>query len=84
MPLCLPNSYLVSCVAKPPERLPTLTDSPRRLFTNQKYMTKAAKVTGVNFYDAKGERRAMFDVLADIRDRYQNFNTSGEKDKAFS
>ena len=74
----------MSLVEKQPERLATLTDSTLRLFTNQKYMTKAAKVTGVNFYDAKGERRAMFDVLADIRDRYQKFKTSAEKDKAFS
>lgn len=54
----------LSLVEKDPERLASLADSTLRLANNQKYMEKAAKVTGVKFYDAKGERRDLFDVFA--------------------
>ena len=74
----------LSLVEKAPERLGTLADSTLRLANNQKYMSKAAKVTGVKFYDAKGERRDMFDVLAEMRDKWRKFKTSAERDKAFA
>lgn len=74
----------LSLVEKAPERLATLADSTLRLANNQKYMEKAAKVTGVKFYDAKGERRDLFDVFAEIRDKWRTFKTSAERDRAFA
>lgn len=60
-------------------------DSTLRLFNNQTYQDEAARVTGVNFYNADGSRREMFDVLADMRERYRaNFKTDTERDRAFS
>lgn len=74
----------LSLVEKQPERLATLADSTLRLANNSKYMEKAAKVTGVMFYDAKGERRNFFDVLTEMRDKWSRFKTAAEKDKAFA
>ena len=75
----------MSLVERQPERLATLVDSTLRLFTNQNYQNEAARVTGVSFYNNDGSRREMFDVLADIRERYRaNFKTDAERDKAFS
>lgn len=75
----------MSLVERQPERLATLVDSTLRLFTNQSYQGEAARVTGVSFYNKDGSRREMFDVLADIRERYRaNFKTDAERDKAFS
>ena len=75
----------MSLVERQPERLATLVDSTLRLFTNQNYQDEAARVTGVSFYNKDGSRREMFDVLADIRERYRaNFKTDAERDKAFS
>lgn len=72
----------LSQMEKEPERLATLVDSTLRLFTNQNYLAEAA--TGVKFYDAKGERRAAFDVLQDIARKYQKFKTDAQRDKAFA
>ena len=75
----------MSLVERQPERLATLVDSTLRLFTNKNYQDEAARVTGVSFYNKDGSRREMFDVLADIRERYRaNFKTDAERDKAFS
>lgn len=75
----------MSLVERQPERLATLVDSTLRLFNNQTYQDEAARVTGVNFYNADGFRREMFDVLADMRERYRaNFKTDTERDRAFS
>lgn len=75
----------MSLVEKQPERLATLVDSTLRLFTNKNYQDEAARVTGVSFYNKDGSRREMFDVLADIRERYRaNFKTDAERDRAFS
>ena len=73
----------LSLIEKEPERLATLADSTLRLFTNQNYLKEAA-ATGVKFYDAKGERRAAFDVLQDIARKYQKFKTDAQRDKAFA
>lgn len=72
----------LSLIEKEPERLATLADSTLRLFTN--YLKEAAAATGVKFYDAKGERRAAFDVLQDIARKYQKFKTDAQRDKAFA
>ena len=70
----------MSLVERQPERLATLVDSTLRLFNNQTYQDEAARVTGVNFYNADGSRREMFDVLADMRERYRaNFKTDAER-----
>lgn len=74
----------LSLIEKEPERLATLADSTLRLFTNQNYLKEAAAATGVTFYDAKGERRAAFDVLQDIARKYQTFKTDAQRDKAFA
>ena len=74
----------LSLIEREPERLATLADSTLRIFTNQKYLDKTAKVVGVNFYDAKGNRRASFDVLRDIYKKYKTFKTDAQRDKAFA
>ncbi len=74
----------LSLIEKEPERLATLADSTLRLFTNQNYLKEAAAATGVKFYDAKGERRAAFDVLQDIARKYQKFKADAQRDKAFA
>lgn len=74
----------LSLIEKEPERLATLADSTLRLFTNQNYLKEAADATGVKFYDAKGERRAAFDVLQDVARKYQQFKTDAQRDKAFA
>ena len=74
----------MSLVERQPERLATLVDSTLRLFTNQNYQNEASRVTGVSFYNKDGSRREMFDVLAEMRERYRtNFKTDAERDKAF-
>lgn len=74
----------LSLIEREPERLATLADSTLRIFTNQKYLDKTAEVVGVNFYDAKGNRRASFDVLRDIYKKYKTFKTDAQRDKAFA
>lgn len=61
-----------------PERLGTLSASWLRLFTNNTYMQKAQKATGVNFFD-KGARRDALDVFADIKAKYDLLKTDAEK-----
>lgn len=69
----------LSLIEKNPERLSTLADSTLRLFTNGRYMKTAAKATGVNFFDAKGNRRAAVDVLADISTQYKKLTTDAQR-----
>jgi TP901 family phage tail tape measure protein len=72
----------LSLIEKNPERLATLADSTLRLFTNQKYLKKAAKATGVKFYDAEGSRRDAFAVLGDIAEKFKTINGDLQRDKA--
>jgi hypothetical protein len=74
----------LSLIEREPERLATLADSTLRLFTNQKYLEQAAKVTGVSFYDADDQRRAAFDVLDDIAAKYKQLGSDMDRDKALS
>lgn len=74
----------LSLMERNPERLATLVDSTLRIFTNQKYLDKAAQATGVNFYNAEGERRAALDVLDDIAKGYQKFKTDAQRDQGLS
>lgn len=74
----------LSMIEKNPERLSTLADSTLRLFTNNKYMGRAAKATGVSFYNAEGDRRAAFDVLADISEQYRKLGTDRERSSFIS
>lgn len=74
----------LSFIERNPERLATLADSTLRLFTNQKYLEKAAQATGVSFYDAEGERRAAFDVLDDIAAKYKQLGSDIDRDQALS
>lgn len=72
----------LSLIERNPERLSTLADSTLRLFTNQKYLAKAAKVTRVKFYDpATGDKRAAFDVLDDIAAKYQSLTSDLKRDR---
>jgi TP901 family phage tail tape measure protein len=71
----------LSMIERNPEKLATLADSTLRLFTNQQYMQKAARATGVKFYDANGERRAAFDVLEDIAKKYRTLTTDRQRDR---
>ncbi|CCU70941.1 phage tail tape measure protein [Thalassolituus oleivorans] len=74
----------LSQTEKNPERLATLVDSTLRIFTNQKYLDKAAQATGVTFYNAEDERRAALDVLDDIAAGYQKFKTDAQRDQGLS
>lgn len=74
----------LSLIERNPERLSTLADSTLRLFTNQKYLESAAKATGVSFYDAKGQRRAAFDVLDEIAAKYKQLSSDIDRDQALS
>jgi TP901 family phage tail tape measure protein len=74
----------LSLMERNPERLATLVDSTLRIFTNQKYLDKAAQATGVTFYNAEGERRAALDVLDDIAAGYQKFKTDAQRDQGLS
>ncbi|MBA1446927.1 MAG: phage tail tape measure protein [Chromatiales bacterium] len=56
----------LSLVERDPARLATLADSTLRLFTNNKYLQKAQKVTGVSFFDAENNRRDPLAVLQEI------------------
>lgn len=71
----------LSFIEKQPERLATLADSTLRLFTNQKYLQKAAKATKVDFYE-DGEKRSAFDVLADIATKFKTIKGGERRDKA--
>jgi hypothetical protein len=72
----------LSLIERNPERLATLADSTLRLFTNQKYLAKAAKVTRVKFYDpATGDKRAAFDVLDDIAAKYRTLTSDLKRDR---
>lgn len=71
----------LSKIEKNPERLSTLGASTLRLFTNMNYLKKASQATGVNFYNAKGERRAAFDVLDDIAAKYKRLTTDAQRDR---
>lgn len=74
----------LSYLEQDPARLATLMDSGMRIFTNQNYLKKAAKATGVDFYDAKGQRREAFAVISDIAKEYEKFATDTQRDKAFA
>ena len=69
------------------DRLATQVDSTLRIFTNAKYMKEATKVTGVNFFDAKGARRNPIDVIKDMKIAYDRLTTDAQRnnflDKAF-
>jgi len=72
----------LSMIERNPERLATLVDSSLRLFTDNKYMSRAAKATGVSFYNAEGDRRAAFDVLDDIAAKYKKLKTDQQREGA--
>jgi TP901 family phage tail tape measure protein len=74
----------LSLLEKDPARLATLTDSTLRLFTNQKYQDKMAKVTGVQTYNKDGSRRDPVEVLGEISQKYRRFKTDKERDAAIA
>lgn len=69
----------LSLAEKNPERLATLADSTLRVFTNLRYMAAAQKASGVKFFDSDGSRRNAFEVLADIKKRYDTLKTDMQK-----
>jgi TP901 family phage tail tape measure protein len=72
----------LSMVERQPERLGTLVDSTLRLFTNVKYMEKAQKATGVRFFDKKGARRDVLDILEDLKKKFKKLKTE-QKQSSF-
>ena len=68
----------MSLVEKQPERLATLVDSTLRLWNNENYRKQAEKVTGVKFFDEKGNRRNAFDILAEMSAKYGRIYTLTE------
>lgn len=71
----------MSLVEKQPERLATLVDSTLRLWNNENYRKQAEKVTGVKFFDEKGNRRNAFDILAEMSAKYGKFTTDEMRSK---
>lgn len=69
----------LSLVERQPERLATLADSTLRLFTNMRYMAEAQKGTGIQFFDAKGQRRETTEIFRDIKAKYDTFKTDKER-----
>jgi hypothetical protein len=66
---------------KNPERLTTLTDSTLRLFTNIKYLARAQKETGVQFFDKKTKaRRDPLAILEDLKAAYDKLPTEKAKE----
>lgn len=72
----------LSKIEKNPERLSTLAQSTLRLFTNYSYLKKAAAATGVKFFDAKGARRDVNDVLGDMSAKYKKIQTDAQRARA--
>jgi len=62
-----------------PEKLATLSASWLRLFTNNTYMQKSQKATGVKFFDDKGARRDALAVFADIKKNYDVLQTDAAR-----
>ncbi|MCF6246924.1 MAG: DegT/DnrJ/EryC1/StrS family aminotransferase [Desulfobacula sp.] len=71
----------LSLAEKNPERLATLADSTLRVFTNMRYMAMAQKATRVRFFNADGSRRLAFEVMADIKKKYDTLTTDMQKAK---
>lgn len=69
----------LSKIEQQPERLATLADSTLRLFNNLEYMKNAQKATGVKFFDKDGTRRDAFDIIDDIKKKYDTLNTEKEQ-----
>ena len=70
---------VMSKIEKNPERLATLTDSTLRLFTNEKYMKAASKASGIKFFDAKGARRDVADVLKDMQSQFKRLGSDKQR-----
>lgn len=64
-----------------PRRLSTLVESTMRMFTNERYRSKAEEGTGVKFYDDKGGRRDPFAVLADMQSKYNALQSDQARDQ---
>lgn len=71
----------MSLVEKQPERLATLVDSTLRLWNNENYRKKAEEITGVKFFDEKGNRRNAFDILSEMSAKYGRFTTDEMRSK---
>lgn len=69
----------LSKIEQQPERLATLADSTLRLFNNLEYMKNAQKATGVKFFDKDGTRRDAFDIIEDIKKKYDTLNTEKQQ-----
>lgn len=69
----------LSQVQQQPEKLATLARSTLRVFTNLRYMAEAQKGTGVSFFDGEGTRRDAFDVLEDIKKKYDTLTTDKQR-----
>lgn len=57
------------------ERLATLTDSTLRVFTNDNYRKVAEKATGVKFFNKDESKRDAFEVIEDIKSKYDKLTT---------
>lgn len=71
----------MSEVEKQPERLATLVDSTLRLWNNENYRKQAEEITGVKFFDEKGGRRNVFDILSEMSAKYGKFTTDEMRSK---
>jgi hypothetical protein len=62
-----------------PEQLAALTGRAMRVFSSRRYMKYAQEATKVRFFDKKGERRDAFDVMADLKKKYDSLQTDRKK-----
>lgn len=64
----------LSQVEKSPERLATLADATLRIFNNMSQVKRLER-SGFKFFNADNSRRDAFDVLDDIKKKYQGITT---------
>ena len=62
-----------------PEQLGTLATNALRVFTDVKYMAKAQKATGINFFDAQGARRDFDTVIDDMTIKFKKLKTDQQR-----
>lgn len=74
----------LSKIRAQPEQLRTLADSTLRLFKNSRLISQVQKTTGVKFFDTDGARRDAFDVIGDLKQRFDKLGTDLEQQRFFA
>ena len=61
------------------DMLGTLVNDTMKMWTNGKYMENASKASGVSFFDKKGMRRSVDDVMGDMSAKYKALKNDASK-----